>query len=59
MYPIESSGSIKMVANGELAKEVDEKKRIVDEKTRLLDETIEKMKEKLKEVVEATLAKED
>lgn len=48
-----------MVTNVELAKEVDEKKRIMDEKTRILDEAIEEMKEKLKEVVEVALMKED
>ena len=59
LQPTKSSGFTRMVTNLEFAKEVEEQKKAVNEKTRLLDEALAEMKDKLKEVVEAALAKED
>lgn len=59
LYSTESSGSLKMVTNAKLAKELDEWKKLMEEKTKLLDEAIEEMKDKVKEMEDVAHAKED
>lgn len=48
-----------MVANAELEKEVNEKKKLLEEKTRVLDEALEEVKDKLKEITDVAWDKED
>ena len=59
LQPIESSGSTRRMTNVDFYKELEEQKKSINEKSRLLDEALVEMKEKLKEVVEASLTKED
>ena len=59
LHSTKSSGSLRMVNNEKLAKEVNEKKKLMEENTMLLDEAIEEMKDKLKEMKDVAQAEKD